>query len=321
MAFGNAVSTDIPGRRSRHEVRVTERKIPRFDLRRIFRLPLLSAEEGKGAHSPTESEVLFDLTGENPENRLFGRHGPGEVRGLLERSGLLRGMSERGFPEPALALSCADPADQRICLFSGPECRDRLLLEARLQLSNFHLRHPIGPFAEYRSFRMLVIHWLILSNPDGRFTVDRPRLPGQERPGMGLLDELLEFLKALSRELSVDGALDVPDHFHTALFYSRAFRYLDPAVEGRFRAIARDLASVPLVLASDAAREGCLVDRGTGAPLPWAAAEQVLPAQGDLRRFLRSEGYREARDRAAEGLRVAVDWDLYREKLAARGVR
>ncbi|HLO10342.1 MAG TPA: hypothetical protein VK303_06660, partial [Desulfobacteria bacterium] len=167
-------------------------------------------------------------------------------------------------------------------------------------------------------FRMLVIHWLVLSSPDGTFTVDRPRLPGQEKPGLGLLNPTIALLKALSRELSVDGVLDVPDHFHTALFYSRAFRYLDPEAEGRFLAIARDLSGIPLTLASDAIREGCLVDRTTGASISWPTAEQVLALRGPLRRFLRSPSYREARNRASADHRFIVNWDLYRENLARR---
>jgi hypothetical protein len=165
---------------------------------------------------------------------------------------------------------------------------------------------------------MLVIHWLVLSSPDGTFTVDRPRLPGQEKPGLGLLNPTFALLKALARELSVDGVLDVPDHFHTALFYSRAFRYLDPEVEGRFLAIARDLSGVPLALSSDAIREGCLVDRTTGASTPWPTAEQVLAMRGRLSRFLRSAPYREARNRALADHRFVVNWDLYRENLARR---
>jgi len=165
---------------------------------------------------------------------------------------------------------------------------------------------------------MLVIHWLVLSSPEGAFTVDRPRLPGQEKPGLGLLNQTISLLKAFSRELSVDGVLDVPDHYHTALFYSRAFRYLDPEAEGRFQAIARDLSGVPLALASDAIREGCLVDRNTGAPMPWPVAEQVMAVRGPLRRFLRSPSYREARNRALADHRVIVNWDLYREKISGR---
>ena len=122
------------------------RNILRFELRRLFGLPLLSAGKGPGAPAPLENELLFDLTGENPENRLFGRYGPGELRERLDASGLLAGLSERGYPDPVLRLSCADPSDQRICLYAGEETRDRLLLEARLQLAPFHPRRPIGPF-------------------------------------------------------------------------------------------------------------------------------------------------------------------------------
>jgi hypothetical protein len=294
------------------------KNIPRFDLRRLFGLPLLSAGKGPGAPAPLDSELLFDLTGENPENRLFGRYGPEELRDRLVASGLLAGLSERGYTDPLLRLSCADPSDQRICLYAGEEARERLLLETRLQLAPFHPRRPIGPFTEESSFRMLVIHWLVLSSPDGTFTVDRPRLPGQEKPGLGLLNPTIALLKALSRELSVDGVLDVPDHFHTALFYSRAFRYLDPEAEGRFLAIARDLSGIPLTLASDAIREGCLVERTTGASISWPAAEQVLALRGPLARFLRSPSYREARNRALADHRFVVNWDLYRENLAHR---
>jgi len=294
------------------------KNIPRFDLRRLFGFPLLSAGEGAGAPAPLESELLFDLTGENPENRLFGRYSPGELRERLDASGLLAGLADRGYPDPVLRLSCADPSEQRICLYAGEETRDRLLFEVRLQLAPFHPRRPIGPFTEESSFRMLVIHWLVLSSPDGSFTVDRPRLPGQEKPGLGLLNPTIALLKAFSRELSVDGVLDIPDHFHTALFYSRAFRYLDPEAEGRFQAIARDLSGVPLALASDAIREGCLVDRTTGDPMPWPVAEQVMAARGPLRRFLRSPSYREARNRASADCHVIVNWDLYRKNLALR---
>ena len=292
--------------------------IPRFELRRLFRLPLLSAGKEAGAPAPQESELLFDLTGENPENRLFARYDPEGLRERLAASGLLAGLAERGYPDPVLRLSCASPSDQRICLYAGEENRDRLLFEARLQLAPFHPHRPIGPFTEESSFRMLVIHWLVLSSPDGTFTLERPRLPGQEKPGLGLLNQTIALLKSFSRELSADGVLDVPDHFHTALFYSRAFRYLDPEAEGRFLAIARDLSGVPLTLASDAIREGCLVERSTGAPIPWPAAEQVMAVRGPLRHFLRSPSYRETRNRASADYHFLVNWDLYRKNLALR---
>jgi hypothetical protein len=269
--------------------------------------------------SPTEGELLFELTGENPGNLLFGRFGPKDVRARLSRAGILEELSCKGYPDPLLRLECEDPAEQRVCLFAGPPSRDRLLLEARLELYRFHPRKPIGPFTEESAFRVLLIHWLCLSDPDRQFTAWRPRLPGQQRPGLGLLPQCLALLRGIGRELAIDGIMDVPDHYHTALFYSRAFRFLEPEAEGRFHAIARDLRGVPLALASEAIDFGCMVDADTGNPLPWEPAEQVLPVRGPVRRHLQSADYRRIRERAFLALRVGVDWDRYRLKIAERG--
>jgi hypothetical protein len=298
-----------------------ERKPRRtFDLRRLLAFPLLRASRERAGSSPTEGELLFELTGENPGNLLFGRFGPDEVRSRLSRAGILEGMALRGYPDPLLRLECEDPADQRVLLFAGAPSRDRILLEARLELCRFHPRKAIGPFPPESVFRILLIHWLGLSDPDRPFTPARPRLPGQQRPGLGLLPQSLALLREIGRELSIDGILDVPDHFHTALFYSRAFRFLEPEAEGRFHAIARDLKGIPLALASEAIDLGCLIRADSGAPLPWEPAEQVLPIRGPLRGYLKSEAYRRLRDGSFSALRTGIDWDRYRLKIAEKGV-
>ena len=291
----------------------------RYSLRRLLAFPLLRAAGKPESPSPSEGELLFELAGENPGNLLFGRFDDEAVRDRLSRAGILEGLAARGYPDPMLALECEDPADQRISLFAGRISRERLLLEARLELCRFRLRKAVGPFEEGASFRMLTIHWLSLSDPDRPFSPARPRLPGQQRPGLGLMPQSLALLKILGRELSIDGVLDVPDHFHTALFYSRAFRFLEPESEGRFQAIARDLRGIPLALASEAAETGCLIDASTGETLAWEPAEQVMPIRGSLRGHIRSEDYLRLRDQASSALRVSVDWDLYRLRIAEKG--
>lgn len=290
----------------------------RRPLRRLLSFPSLRPSRAKGALSPSESEILFELEGRNPENLLFGRYGPDDVIARLDRSGILEGLRRRGFREPTLVLSCEEPSDQRVMLFAGTPTRNRLLLEARLRLCLFHPRRAIGPLARESAFRMLIIQWLSLSDPDRPFTLDRPRLPGQDRPGLGLLAPCLLLLRDMARELLLDGVLDVPDHYHTALLYARRMHFLDPRAEGRLLAIARDLRNIPLALASEAVQEGCLVNRAAGVAMPWRPSEQVMAVRGPLRAWFRSREYALARDRACERVRVAVDWDAYRAKLAAR---
>ncbi len=288
-------------------------------LRRLLSLRAPRPAAGRASLSPSESEVLCELEGRNPGTRLFGRDGPDDVMDRLERAGIIAGLRDKGFSDPTLVLSCDEPADQRVMLFAGAATRDRLLLEARLHLCLFHPPRVIGPITPESAFRMLIIHWLVLSDPDRPFPIDRPRLPGQQRPGLGLMSPCLLLLRGMARELLLDGVLDVPDHFHTALFYSRYLHFLDPEAEGTLLAIARDLRGAPLALSSEAIREGCLVDLSSGAPMPWRPAEQAMAVRGRLRAWFHSREYARARDRARDGLRVAVDWDAYRAKIAARG--
>ncbi len=286
-------------------------------FRRLLSFPRFLTREGSAAVSPSEGELLFELTGGNPENRLFGRFDEEWVRAHLDKSGILPGLAGKGYRDPLLELACADPDDQRIFLYAGEKRRERLLLEARMQMCFFHPKHPIGPFTPDDAFQMLIIHWLVLSDPKAAFGFKRPRLPGQHRPGLGLLTESLKLLRGIGRELLIDGVLDIPDHFHTAQFYARTMRFFDPAAEGTFQAMMRDLSGIPLALASEAVREGAMVDARTGEPFLWQPTEQILPVHGPLRRYFRSDRYLAQSGQAAHRTRVTIDWDLYRRKIAA----
>lgn len=288
-------------------------------MRRLLSFPILRAGRRRAGTPLSEKEFLFDLAGDNPDNLLFGRFGQEEVRGRIREAGILAGLARRGYHDPSLVLECGNPEDQRVSLYAGKATRDRLLLEVRLQIRSFHPGKTIGSFPKDVIFRMLLIHWLLLSDPERPFSITRPRLPGQERPGLSVLPQCLSLLKGIGREFLLDGVLDIPDHFHAALFYSRKFKFLDPRVEGRFQAIARNVKGIPLALSSEAIQEECLIDTSTGMPVPWKPAEQVMPLRDPLRRYLASFEYRRARDEASSRLRVAVDWDLYRAKIAAKG--
>ncbi len=300
-------------------MRTRSRKTALSRLRRLLAFPSLRSDRARPAFSPGEHEILFELTGKNPENLFLGRFSAERIARELSRAGILDRLADRGYPDPLLRLECKDPADQRLLLFADRPARDRLLMEARVEARLFRPKRAIGPFTEQDSFRMLVIHWLCLSDPDRTFSPARPRLPGQERPGLGMLSRTLSLLSRLASPLEFDGVLDLPDHYHTARIYSRSFRFLDPEAEGRLRAIDRDLEGAPLSLVSEAIAMGCLLDRSTGETVPWVPSEQVMGLKDPLRRYLRSPAYARERDLAARSLRVCVDWDRYRNRLRSGG--
>lgn len=295
-------------------LRRTKRRRP---ILRLLSFPTLSPQ--KPVRPPSEGEVLFELAGENPSNRLFGRFDEQDLRSRLARGGILPALAARGYARPDIVLECRDPQEQRVMVYADRRSRDRLLIEARLELRPFRPAREIGPFGVESSLRMLLMHWILLCDPDAAFTPERPRLPGQERPGLGLLRPLLNLLKEFAAELGQDGVLDVPHYYHAALFYSRTFRFLDPDFEGRFVAMRRDLRGVPLALASEAIAEGALRDARSREPVAWSPTEQVMPVGSLLRRYFRSAWYAARRDRAAADTRFVVDWDFYRARLARLG--
>jgi acetoin utilization deacetylase AcuC-like enzyme len=125
---------------------------------------------------------------------------------------------------------------------------------------------------------VLYLHWLTLRNPRAHFSDERPRLPGQEVPGLGVSREIIEVLGLMAQRLGLEGLAFRPSWYHTAYPGRHRFRFIDPARQGRFEALMRDLAGVPLRAASEAiATERVLLD---GQPYRWEADAMVYLLAG-----------------------------------------
>ena len=79
-----------------------------------------------------------------------------------------------------------------------------------------------------KSYETIAIEWMSLQNPYGEFTKDRPQLPGQQKPGLGVASKAVELLIIMAWRLNLSGLLNTPDHYHNAYLYSRIFYYLNP---------------------------------------------------------------------------------------------
>jgi hypothetical protein len=149
-----------------------------------------------------------------------------------------------GYGRFRISLDRHEPGD-RLRLFAHFEGAEHLLIECVLEKRNVE------------GHRALYVHWLTLRDPRGRFSGDRPDLPGQEQPGLGLAPEAAQLLEQAAARLGLDGVAFRPAWLHTAHAASHAgLHFLEPARQGRYDALMRDLCDLSLREASVAVSEG-----------------------------------------------------------------
>ena len=148
---------------------------------------------------------------------------------------------------------------------------------------------------------VLFVEWLLLQNPRARFSVRLPPLPGQQHPGPGLLGIVVGLLVLICEKVGLEAVVDVPSQYYIAAVGHKHMRFLDPAAQARFEALAEALAGVPLAEAERALAEGRVVDAATGAVVAWEPAPMMIPVSERLKEMLRGPAYeaavREARER------------------------
>lgn len=245
--------------------RRTLRAIPRgYD-------PLSSRFSGISAElSTAELGDTGELTSEDIEEALGLR--PSRQRlylGFYTRAGLELAMHRYGVFQHLARLGYQDfrvtfdlgGAGERLRLTGASDGQVHVLVEAVLER-----RRCLGA-------PVLYVHWLSLRNPRAQFSDRRPRLPGQEVPGLGLARESGTMLALMALRLGLAGVAFRPAHYHSAYTARHFFSFVDPRRQGRFEAMVRDLSHLPLLEATTLVSEGRV--RMNGQPYAWEADEMV----------------------------------------------
>lgn len=229
----------------------------------------------------TSDDLQAGLSVPQRPRRLLGVWSRQQLELVLERAGLLERLRQLGFRQPTVALDLEHPGGETVRIFGDPDGA-AVLAELRLRVDR-----RIAP-----GLAVLRIEWLRMQNPTGTFSPARPRLPGQEHPGLGMLRDVIALLIVACERLQLDGVLWVPARYHTAVQSRRGGgRFLDPQDEGTYRAVQHALASLPLPAAAIAMETGNLLDAATGIPFEWRPMPVSVPAGPRLREQLDSEDY------------------------------
>jgi hypothetical protein len=275
-------------------------------LRRFRRLGRdLREAEGAADDLPftlSEEDLAGLMPGTPGPSRFLGyfsRHG---VELLLERAGVLPQLRARGFRTLRVDLDTREGPGQTLRIVSEDR-PDELLVELRADRSR----------SAVPGMEVISIEWLLLQNPREAFSERRPRLPGQQHPGLGLLRDFMGWLMVVCETHGLDGVFFVAAHYHVAMQSRRLVRPLHAVDEARLRAMAKALEGVPLSAGTAAVEEGMLVDARTGEPAGWEPVATVLPVSRRLLARVTGPDYEAAV--ADEGVRFA--YRLIKRKPAA----
>jgi hypothetical protein len=260
-------------------------------LRRARTLTQAMRAEDDTAFTLSEEDLAVLAPGLPATPRFLGvlsRHG---VELLLENLGILDQIRAKGFRNLRVDVSVDGRGDTlRVVSEDAP---GELLVELRVTRSR-----RVIPDME-----VVAIEWLLLQNPRGSFSPKRPRLPGQQYPGLGLLREILGWLVALCEAHELDGVHFVAAHYHIAMQSHHVLRFLRPEDAARADAMASALEGLSLAEAAHALASGDAVRDQGGQAVAWEPAPMVLPTSPRLTALVSGPEYEERAAAAAESLR------------------
>ncbi|MCE9669100.1 histone deacetylase [Myxococcus stipitatus] len=230
-------------------------------FRRVSRL--LSQEDGKPLEEPLTLEDLEGSLGFGGaiQPRVLGYYTAQSLEYALFRYGLLGHVERMGYHRLRVEVGSTGVGD-RVKVLGRAGGEEHLLVDAVVE------RRIIADAS------FLFVNWLSLRHPRARFSEHRPRLPGQDVPGLGLSREATEMFVLMARRLGLAGVASRPMWYHLAVVAKERFRFVDPARQGRFEALMRDLAALPLVEATRQVADGRVLLNGE--PYRWEPDDLVL---------------------------------------------
>jgi acetoin utilization deacetylase AcuC-like enzyme len=192
----------------------------------------------------TSADVAGDLGHDAHQTpRLLGYYTASGLEYALYRQGIFGQLQRLGYGDLQVLLDSVDTGD-RFRLFGHSNGERHLLIEVVVE------RRREG------THEFLFVNWLTLRNPRARFSPQRPQLPGQEVPGLGMGREATELLALMAKRLGLAGILIRPAWYHLAYAGRTRFEFMDPERHGRFEALMRDTAGMPLLDVTCAVAEG-----------------------------------------------------------------
>jgi hypothetical protein len=253
--------------------------------------------------------------------RLFlDFYGDAGIRTALDRYGLTDALARRGYLDVSVVTSASDDRHMLVVNARPIEGGEPMRVIELVVRRDTMIPHVPGSEGILRpSDQGLTVDWLLLASGRASFTPDRPRLPGQELPGLAVGWRVLALLFRVVERLELDGLVTVAEYLHNAELYARELPFLDPVYAGKLDALVAALRvreKLSVGQASWAVEWGLVRDR-EGEVVRWRGEAQVSTREKTFGAWVESEAYTRHAAEAAATYAPTLDRPAFDARWAA----
>lgn len=288
----------------------------RKKFHRIARqLTNLELQRGESKYALSMDGILDDLRESRGSEFLLGSYSEAGIMLAFDKFGITKELRKLGFENLVITMDTRDPYRQMLRLYYDTAAQDHMLGEIVLHKAKFTSRHSQLLPKNYYPLEMIYVEWLVLQNPTQEFSEERPPLPGQDYPGLGIGKQVLELLYLAAKHQHTHGLLIVPHYYHTALIFSREFKFINPDYQALLNQMEKSLDHYPLTVRAWAVEQGAVYHKHDNHRFRWEPEEQILACNRELRDYFHSESYEQQVTEAEPKFAFYLDPALLRKKL------
>lgn len=256
--------------------------------------------------------VIRDMLPEDAPSKLFGYYSAEGVRYALNALGIFKLIEAHGFRDFKVEIT-GDAWSQLLRIWGRADGKHLLVTEGRFRRRDWAVSAEtplLKSECGNRAFNVVFIDWIAMQNPLADFTPERPRLPGQKHPGLGIFPEVMEVFYAVARRLHLDALMIVANRFHNAVIYAPSFFFVDPVRQAELAAIERAGAGRSLQDMALALEAGLLY-RSRSEPYDWNGDLMINPLAAGLQEAHRRCGYAKKVKEMSREFNFEFDWPAF----------
>ncbi|MFP4547103.1 MAG: hypothetical protein ACLFQM_03150 [Fidelibacterota bacterium] len=247
-------------------------------------------------------------------NFFLGTFSNTGLKTILEHFKIVDELEAMGLNNINTEIETSDSHTHKLYVYSGEPNPSNVICELVAKKGPVHFEQGILDNYPKKHQQFLQIEWLLLQNPRKKFDDEKPRLPGQSYPGLGMGKNLMVLMVLLAKNMELDGIVNKPHFFHTGFIFSKKFVYVDPFKQAEMEALGRDLLnSYSFYHLSWATFFECITNQKTGETFLWKPDYLIFPMTKSITKYFNSKEYKKKVNEYKKKLSFSLNEDKYKK--------